>query len=305
VTIESSKEALLRWFDERRSRYLYKAADALVTSTYVAPSSRTTGGSPTYKRGVSISRATHLIAPGLMRRTADRILDENGSPFAVGPLELLGYGSGATVFQVQDASRHTWALKIFRKSLGRRPEELRRQLANRRATHETVTRWYSDLDIVPPSYFLLLHGPVLSLPAVGCLQPMIPTDRIDLLYGLSEPELLKLVSADANLGATVRSFIVRTLRAAHKDRAAIDLVGRDNVVLVPDGVSYRLVLLDLGIYRFDVKATRNPDALARLHDQLHVLERLERRIAAHTPVPRLPRPARADPAYQSIHRGAR
>lgn len=270
-------------WEESRCRYLHKSADALATSIYAPTTEQDDAGSKAYRRARALLRMARTVAPGPVDRTASWLLSARQMPFPAASIELLGFGSGSTVFLVRDAFDRPSVLKIFRKSLGRNPSELRRQLDYRRSAHATVARWYRGLDIVPVSHFLLLHGPILSLPAVGCLQPLIPSARIDLLHGITDRQLIALVSADANLRMTVQSFIRRTVRTARRERASIDLVGKDNVVLVQHEGFYRLVILDQGIYRFDVKAARDPDALARLHDRLLVLERLGRRIETVSP----------------------
>jgi hypothetical protein len=281
--IDRIRRAASCQYDEYRCRYLYKAADALATSIYAPVAGQEDAGSKAYRRARAFARMARALAPGTVARSAARVVSARQMPFPMTSIELLGFGSGSTVFLVRDASDRLSVLKIFRKSLGRNSSELRRQLEYRRSAYATVARWYRGLNIVPASHFLLLHGPILSLAAVGCLQPLIPSARIDLLHGMTDRKLTDLVSADAYLLRTVQSFIRRTIRTARMERASIDLVGKDNVVLVRDEASHRLVILDQGIYRFDVKASRDPDALARLHDQLQVLEQLGQRIQGVAP----------------------
>jgi hypothetical protein len=270
------KECLLERSEIYRCRFIYQAADAVLSAPTKGRETTNRSGSLAYRRAQSVTDTADRYAPWITAWIRERLIDPSYLPACEEAPRIIGFGSGATVFRLGKLTGDDgpdWVLKIFRRSLGRSGTELRRQLIYRQATYHTVCRWYEGLDIVPEAHFLLLHGPVLALPAVGCLQPAVSSERFDLVHDLDDSRLLSLASSNQLLRASIIAFFARTLDAATEEDACIDVVGKDNVVLAPHGDSYRLIILDHGIYRFGVKAFRDPEALARTHRRLEELER--------------------------------
>jgi hypothetical protein len=198
-------------------------------------------------------------------------------PFAAGDVSLINFGSGSTVFLLQTPSgsnREARVLKVKRKTLGKRLDAQLEFVREARAKYARVRSWYDGCSVVLPTEFLILHGPLLRGAAVCCVQPYVSGHYVDVLRGMSEPELLQLLRRHPRLRAQFRLFVARTVNAAEKDAACIDLVGRNNLVIAHDGDEPRLILLDNGIYDFRTKVVEAPAALAVLSNLLTYMQRV-------------------------------
>jgi hypothetical protein len=173
-------------------------------------------------------------------------------------------------------------LKVYRKSLGRHTESLVRQVSERRSGFRRVVDWHGESGVVPPAHFLVVAAPLLAEPAAVCLQPYIGGEKRDPFHDFTPDTLLERLSCAPGLRRQFVAFARATLRAAECEKACVDLIGRDNLIIQEDGSGARLVLLDAGIYDFSRKAVRAPEALARLHSRLdqlrHIAERIERSV---------------------------
>jgi hypothetical protein len=266
-------------------RYSILACDVVLTTRGAGASEPATGlhcrgsGTASYRRAQRLATLLARWVPARFRSLQGRLLDPRLLPFVPAPVSVLSFGSGVTVFLLDDAAaEEAKVLKVFRKSLGMPFAALVQHVQERRASYRRVASWYGGCGVVLPTQFLLLHGPLRSSPVAACIQPFIGGEKIDVFRDLTESELLNRLEQSAALRAQFRLFVDRTLRSASDEGASIDLVGHDNLVIAGHGDDCRLVLLDLGVYDFARKAARAPDSLEELRSRLLYLRRVCERI---------------------------
>jgi hypothetical protein len=90
----------------------------------------------------------------------------------------------------------------------------------------------------------VIQSPLFGVPAVGALQPYVKGPFRDLLRGVSDAELERLVARVPRLRADLAAFLECTIAAWERGGWIVDL-GRDNLVLAGEGDDTRLVYLDI------------------------------------------------------------
>ena len=269
--------------EHRRARLLMRSLDATLTASLRPPSGAietlrcaVDPRSPHYERLGRMSRLALARAPALGRRLESALLDTGRLPVRGARLELAGFGSGTTVFRLESGAGDapTWALKIYRRTLGRGPLHL---AAAARRYRERYRRLRADFgDVVLPAAFLVLHAPLRGAPAVGCLQPWLGGTLQDPLE-LADEALLELLRAQ-HLEERFAAF-ARRLLAWRRQGFFPDLTGRGNLVVVPEtgrGPA-RLWLIDYGIFHA-VDAPASDSARTKLETLAGRLESLLERI---------------------------
>jgi hypothetical protein len=285
TTVQPQSEPLTIGHDARATYsrtpfpYVWHLCDAVLTAP-VVPTFRSDAG-PRRRRVTLAYHCAHLVInalaallPRAFAWLRARLLDAARLPFRARTVQLLSAGSGVTVFLMQApcAGAQAHVLKIYRKSLGRRLRVLLAQAEDRRARYNRIASWYDECGVVLPTQFLLVHGPVLRLPALAYMQPYVDAAAVDVFTDLAEPQLLQLLIEDRALRQQFRLFVERTLRAVTAERACVDIVGRNNLVITTHGGERRLVLLDYGI--LDFAQPRHRNTVPELQRRLEYLQRM-------------------------------
>lgn len=272
--------------DDLCARFLYKALDAVLTAplrprrrwtqwvgTIVSPRSMA------YDRvGAIVGLADHIL-PGTGRRAAALLTRTDRLPLAASRVELLGYGSGATVFLLATA-RGPLVLKAYRRSIGRRRSGLVALAREFRGKFATVSSWYRGREVVVPSRYAVLHGPLLGRPAVACLQPAIEGETRELLGELPDGELQRLMRESPGFREDLEFFAARTLEVWEREGRCADVLGEGNLLIVGKGESAGVRLLDCGIFDLGAARARSPAVLDRLTVSIERLRSLGRSAAA-------------------------
>lgn len=270
--------------EHRRARYLMRSLDATLTAGLRPPCGAVEAlrraadpHSAHYERLGSVTQLVLSTAPALRPRLESALLDTTRLPVPASRLELAGFGSGTTVFRLGTGERDApaWALKIYRRTLGRAPLHL---VAAARRYRERHRRLRADFgDVVLPAVFLVLQSPLRGAPAVGCLQPWLGGRLQDPLE-LADEDLLELLRAH-QLEERFAAFARRAL-AWRRQGSFPDLTGRGNLVVAP-GTEHgpaRLRLIDYGIFHAaDAPASGSAQTrLEALAGRLeHLLERMD------------------------------
>lgn len=275
------------WVDhlnEAASRFVYRAADAAMTSrlprTRVAAVPR--ARSSNYERMQNVVTSASARMPKLMALVSRWMERHENLPLKVSRVELLSFGAGATVFLLHGPPRvggdSAIVLKIVRRSLGRRIHVLVQQAEEFRDRYEMVARWYADSSLIVPSSFVILRGPLLGLPAVACLQPLISGQLADFFQDRTDAQILNALRLHPPLRAQFCNFVTRTMAIVREQSMCVDLVGRDNLLLVATREGMRLQLIDFGVFHLHRLQMTSPALhsqagerlarLARLHAQL-------------------------------------
>lgn len=157
-----------------------------------------------------------------------------------------------------------------------------RQAEDFRDRYEMVARWYADSSLVVPTSFVILRGPLLGLPAVACLQPRIAGELADFFAHHSDRQLVNLLRLHPALQAQFCNFVTRTLSVAREQSMCVDLVGRDNLLLVATRDGMRLQLIDFGVFNLHRLQMNAPALYSEAGERLARLARLHAHLVAPT-----------------------
>ncbi len=272
--------------DTIRSRFLYKSLDAAMTAS-LRPKRRFVAlaqsvldpRTSNYDRVASLVNMVDTVVPGLARRATSLICRPPWPPFSAERVELLAYGSGATVFLLEGESGRQ-VLKIYRRSLGVGPARRNELLGSYRQRYETIRSWYAaSPDIVWPADFMILPGPILGRPAVACLQTYIEGEKKDALRGLSDNELVTALGASNGLRRQILAFAKQTRRIYRSQGRCADFLGENNLMLVRSGDRWRLHLIDYGVFDTD-RMRRTPALSERIEGCIGRIESLAQKASA-------------------------
>lgn len=281
------------WVDhlnEAASRFVYRAADAAMTSRLpripiaAVPRVRTSN----YERMQDVVASASTRMPRLMGLVSRWMERHEDLPLKVSHVELLSFGAGATVFVLQcpqpASGESAMVLKILRRSLGHRTHILARQAEEFRDRYEMVARWYADSSLIVPTSFVILRGPLLGLPAVACLQPLIAGELTDFFEHHSDGQLVKLIRLHPALQAQFCNFVRRTLAIVQEQALCVDFVGRDNLLLVATRDGMRLQLIDFGVFNLHRLQMNSPALYSEAGERLARLARLHAQLGSTTGV---------------------
>ena len=215
------------------------------------------------------------MAPGAARALSRRVTSPRRLALRASSLELLGFGGGASVFRC-DTPAGARVLKVFRRSLGRPLDEQRAVAAYYAERYRTVSRWYADVPgLVVPTAFLVLPGPFLGRPVAAAVQPLVDGATLCFFADQDDAAALARLRADRSLAADFARFATRTLALYAREGRCLDLVGRENLMLVegPSGAP-RLAIADCGILEVARLELAAPERAARLAQRIARLESL-------------------------------
>lgn len=264
------------------SRFLLRALDAIVTtdserSIERGPSGR---GTSNFHRIQTIVRTTHRVLPGPVDWVRKRLHLQRALPFREPAEKVVGFGAGSTVYALggqADGVQPELVLKIFRNSLGRPLPTLLEQAAMLRERYHRIRDWYSGTSIAVPVEYVILHSPLLGQPAVAGLQPFVGGETQDFFELVSAGGWSELIEGHPALRAQFRLFVERTLTVFETEDLCLDLVGKDNLLVVVRDGQPRLKVIDHGVidlreqrreapWRAEA-ATERIMSLRRLHDE--------------------------------------
>lgn len=222
----------------------------------------------------SIMNVTNKVMPGLARRLSNWMFHNNRFPWEPGDLRLIAFGSGAAVLKWHGRSG-TKALRIYRKSLGKSPSGLLQIAEYYKKNYETVLAWYGGpLDLVLPMQFLVVQGLPLVGPVAASLQPYIQAERTDILEDFSESDFVDLMKVNPFLRDQFRFFVEQTLCQWDEGKICYDFVGRENLMLVKQAGGYRLKIVDVGFFKFDLPEFNLARKLAQIEKKVQRLKYL-------------------------------
>jgi hypothetical protein len=187
------------------------------------------------------------VIPGSARRATSLICRPMDLPFPAQRVELLSFGSGATVFLATDNAA-TRVVKVYRRSLGVAPDRLPEVLDRYRAQYDEVCRLYRNAPgVVWPAEFLIIGGPILDRPAVACVQEYIADELRDFFNDLTESEALGAMASSSELRRQFLAFAGPTLELYRSHARCPDFLGHRNLAIAGEGAAARLRLIDYRI----------------------------------------------------------
>jgi hypothetical protein len=230
--------------------------------------------SPSFARTMSTVNLVDRIIPGIASRLAYWMFKNSLFPWEPGNIHLIAFGTGAAVFRL-DWKSGTKALRLYRKSLGKSASGLLGIAEYYKKNYETALAWYGGpLDLVLPMEFLVLQGLPLVGPIAASLQPYIQAEKRDIFEDFSDTDFRKLMEANPFLRDQFLFFVEQTLCQWEEGKICYDFVGRENLMLVKQGGSYRLKIVDVGFFKFDLPEFNLPGKVAQIEQKLERLKHL-------------------------------
>ena len=231
---------------------------------------------PYYERMHDLSGVVSRTVPALGRTLRRRLLKIDRLPWRVESLRYVGHGTASTVYRLEIAGQPPRVLKVSRWTAGQNPEIQLQHARHHRSRERKLREWFGD--VVIPSHFLLIEGPLRGVPVLATLQDEV-TDPVDVL-ALDDAALCVLLEREPGLRDSFVRVAERCLALAPRGRFP-DLVGTGN--LIAGGLRGRrgLWIIDSGIYDRRANDPVYPDAMidrtVRRFEQL--LSRLSRETA--------------------------
>ena len=205
-----------------------------------------------HDRTVSVINLIDSVIPGIANRLARWMYRNNRFPWAPVDFELTAFGTGAAVFKLHTKSGDK-ALRMYRKSLGKSSGELLEMAEYYKMNYEMVLSWYGGSpDLMLPMEFLVLQGLPLVGPVAASLQPYIKGKRYDPFEDFSDEQFLRLLEANDFVRKQFIFFAEQTIRQWDGREMCYDFLGRENLMLVNEAGNYKLRIVDVGIFRFDM-----------------------------------------------------
>jgi hypothetical protein len=227
-----------------------------------------------HKRTVSTVNLIDSVIPGIANRISSWMYKKNRFPWSPVDIELIASGSGAAVFKLNWEKGDT-VLRIYRKSLGKSLPGLLEMAEYYKRNYETVLSWYGAArDLVLPMEFLVLQGLPLIGPIAASLQPYVNGQKQDLFEDFSDGELLKLFAVNDHVREQFLLFAKQTLSQWAEGDICYDFVGRENLMLVKRGGTYRLHIVDVGIFKPHVLADHSSEKVAKIQQRMDRLTSL-------------------------------
>lgn len=223
---------------------------------------------------MSAVKLVDRIIPGIASRLSYWMFRNNRFPWESGNIQLIAFGSGAAVFKLNWKSG-VKALRMYRKSIGKSASGLLRTAEYYKKNYETVLAWYGgSFDLVLPMEFLVLQGLPLVGPIAASLQPYVQAEKYDIFEDFSDTDFVDLMQANPFLHDQFLFFAEQTLRQWDEGKICYDFVGRENLMLVKQGGGYRLKIVDVGFFKFDLPEFNLPGKVAQIEQKVQRLKHL-------------------------------
>lgn len=267
-----------------RSQVIYRSLDAAMTAS-LRPR-RSLGAeigtllglrSANYDRMASFVNTLDRIVPGTAKGVTRLICRPIVPPFPADTVELLAFGSGATVFRARSAAGDK-VIKFYRRSFGADSRRLPEIVDLFRRKYELVSGWYADVPgVVWPAEFGVLAGPIFGRPAAICIQSFIEGQMKDFFTAFTADELVALMEEWEPLREEFLGFARATIEIHAAQGRCVDFLGDNNLTIVFGGERPRLHLIDYGSFDFGDAHPRNQAARLRIEAGLEKIGALANR----------------------------
>lgn len=192
------------------------------------------------------------MIPGIAHRLSRWLYRHNHFPWAPVDIELIACGTGAAVFKL-NWKNGAKVLRIYQRSIGKLSCRLLEIAAYYKRNYETVLSWYGNsLNLVLPMEFMVLQGMPMVGPVAASLQPYIDGQKQDFFEDFLDDQLLELLERNSCVREQFLLFAKQTLHQWEGQKMCFDFLGRENLMLVKQGSNYRLHIVDVGIFKFDI-----------------------------------------------------
>jgi hypothetical protein len=237
-----------------------------------------------YRRVQRLVILTARVLPRPVDQVVGRLYQPESLPFGSTAVELLGHGAGSTVFLLTntapDRHRPPMVLKVLRRSVGLRLDEMLAQLREYMRRYELIRRWYSESRVLVPSYPILVRGPLLGRPAAAAVQPYVEGETWDFFDLVRHLDARDFFETNTSLALEFARFAKSTLQMVDKAGLLVDLVGRNNLLLARRNEGLRLYLIDHGMLKLDLIRTAAPKRYTDAVDRIAWLRKLHAQASA-------------------------
>lgn len=242
---------------------------------------------PGTPKGDRLEACLHLVGlavPDFENRLAALIGSTDGFPLKRDELRLLDFGGECTVFLVEIAGERK-VMKVDQHSLGLRGRKLIDRALQKREEYQRIRTWYQSVPgfILDEDYFIV-HGHLLSLPAVATLQPFIEERIRDFFVDYEADELCAILQGNDFLRAQFLHFVTTLLGRYRNCGDCIDILGPKNLSIVEKrGQPPQMLLLDSHVvYTPELLAERPPETALRIKERINYIGRLFDRVSSQT-----------------------
>ena len=223
-------------------------------------------------RLVSLISLGDALIPGMTNSLSSMLRNTRSIPLSAVSTELIGYGSGTTVFLIRTADSSI-VLKVVRRSLGKQLGDLIKLAREFRGKYDVVSSLYGkDSGIILPAQFLVLTSPVARTRAAAIVQPYMGSNTKDLFKDFSDGDLVFLLKYHDHLRRQFVFFCESTISIYSDHNQILDLIGSKNVMVVNHKHDPRMVVIDYGMFDVAATASRYPKVHLRLKE---VIERMK------------------------------
>jgi hypothetical protein len=215
------------------------------------------------------------VIPGITSKLSRWMFRNNRFPWEPVSIELIAFGSGAAVFKLG------WkgvpkVLRIYRKSLGSTASGLLEMAEYYKKNYDTVLEWYGgSLDLVLPMEFLVLQGLPFIGPVAASLQPYVQVENRDIFEDFSDDEFVRLLKENPFIRDQFLFFAEQTMCQWNDRKICYDFVGRENIMIAKQGEGYRLKIVDVGIFKFELPDHSLPEKVAQIEERIQRLMYLQ------------------------------
>ena len=214
------------------------------------------------------------VIPGIASRLSHWMFRNNYFPWVPVDLQLIAFGTAAAVFKV-NWKNDVKVLRVYKRSLGKSAPGILEMAEYYRQNYETLLHWYGGpMDLVLPMEFLVLQGLPLVGPVAASLQPYVQVEKQDIFEEFSDSGFVKLMEANPFMRDQFLFFAEQTLCQWEERKICYDFVGKQNLVLVRQGGGYRLKIVDVGFFRFDLPEHNHPMKVAQIEQHIQRLTQL-------------------------------
>ena len=223
-------------------------------------------------RLVSMISLGDAVIPGMTSYLSSALCNTRNIPVNAVSTELIGYGSGTTVFLIRTLGSSI-VLKVVRRSLGKQLGDLIMLAREFRAKHDFVSSLYGkDSGIILPAHFLVLRSPVAQTCAAAIIQPYMGSSTKDLFKDFSDQDIVSLLQRHDRFRRQFVLFCEKTISLYSEHSQILDLIGSKNVMLVNHKHDPGIVVIDYGMFDVAATARRYP----KVHLQLKgVIDRMQ------------------------------
>lgn len=182
----------------------------------------------------------------------------------------LGYWSEVYLLRSKAEDKDHLVYKVEFPATHQRVEKLTDIIMKYRHEYETMKALYADLPhLIPWTGYFVTTSPRTGKPAIGSIQTYAGHDGFDLLDSERANDIHALIAGDDTFAKEFETFRRVTLEL-QKKRKAPDLAGKNNVLVVRNGDTHHIRLVDPHSF-----GTNNTHAEAGQREKIKYLESLD------------------------------